>query len=122
YAYAIGGRDLSADKNVATVERYDPATDTWTQLPDMPTPRGGLGVTHLDGRIVAVGGEEPTRVLADVEAFDLTTGTWSELPPMGVARHGLVVATVGTTVYAVDGAQRPTHAQSTALAEALDFW
>ncbi|QDC12762.1 kelch repeat-containing protein [Rhodococcus ruber] len=122
YAYAVGGRDLAADKNVATVERYDPGTDTWTALPDMPTPRGGLGVTHLDGRIVAAGGEEPTRVLADVEAFDLITGTWSELPPMGVARHGLVVATVGTTVYAVDGAQRPTHAQSTALAEALDFW
>ncbi|WP_156665634.1 kelch repeat-containing protein, partial [Rhodococcus phenolicus] len=63
-----------------------------------------------------------TRVLAQVEALDLATGMWTELAPMDTARHGLVVATVGNTVYAIDGAQRPTHAQSTALAEALDFW
>ena len=122
YAYAIGGRNLSSDKNTATVERYDPATDTWTRLPDMPTPRGGLGAAYLDGRIVAIGGEEPTRVLSEVEAYDIATGMWTELAPMGTARHGLVVATVGNTIYAIDGAQRPTHAQSIAIAEALDFW
>ncbi|MBH0121856.1 protein kinase, partial [Rhodococcus sp. CX] len=103
-------------------ERYDPATDTWTRLPDMPTPRGGLGAAYLDGRIVAIGGEEPTRVLSEVEAYDIATGMWTELAPMGTARHGLVVATVGNTIYAIDGAQRPTHAQSIAIAEALDFW
>ncbi|MBH0121855.1 hypothetical protein I0Q12_20975, partial [Rhodococcus sp. CX] len=26
YAYAIGGRNLSSDKNTAALERYDPAT------------------------------------------------------------------------------------------------
>ena len=85
YAYVIGGRNLSSDKNTATVERYDPATDTWTRLPDMPTPRGGLGAAYLDGRIVAIGGEEPTRVLSEVEAYDIATGMWTELAPMGTA-------------------------------------
>ena len=32
------------------------------------------------------------------------------------------VATVGHTVYAIGGALRPTHAESTATAQALDFW
>ncbi len=58
YFYAIGGRDLASDQNTAAVERFDPAAGTWTTLPAMPTPRGGLGAAFIDGRIVAVGGEQ----------------------------------------------------------------
>ncbi|MBJ8345960.1 kelch repeat-containing protein [Antrihabitans sp. YC2-6] len=121
FVYALGGRDLSADKNSAAVERFDAATSTWTTLADMPTARGGLGAVYLDGRIVAVGGEEPTRVLDTVEAFDVGTGTWAAFPSLRTARHGLAVAAVGNTVYAIGGATKPTHAQSTAVSEALDF-
>ncbi|WP_040812066.1 serine/threonine-protein kinase [Nocardia concava] len=119
YVYAIGGRNLSPDKNFAACERFDPATGTWTRLPDMPTPRGGLGATFVDGRIVAVGGEEPTRVLSAVEAYDVAAGTWSQLPALRTPRHGLAVAAVGNTVYAIDGAARPTRAESSATNEAL---
>ncbi|MBJ8340223.1 protein kinase [Antrihabitans sp. YC3-6] len=121
YLYALGGRDLSSDKNTGAVERYDPATRTWTTLAAMPTPRGGLGAVYVDGRIVAVGGEEPTRVLGTVEAFDVATGTWATFPALHTARHGLAVAAVGNTVYAIGGGTKPTHAQSTAATEALDF-
>ncbi|AHK31534.1 serine/threonine protein kinase [Rhodococcus opacus PD630] len=122
YFYAIGGRDLASDQNTAAVERFDPAADTWTTLPAMPTPRGGLGAAFIDGRIVAVGGEQPTKVLSTVEAYDVASGTWSQLPPMPTGAHGMSVATVGHTVYAIGGALRPTHAESTATAQALDFW
>ncbi|SEB78712.1 Kelch motif-containing protein [Rhodococcus koreensis] len=122
YFYAIGGRDLASDQNTAAVERFDPAAGTWTTLPAMPTPRGGLGAAFIDGRIVAVGGEQPTRVLSTVEAYDVASGTWSPLPPMPSGAHGMSVATVGHTVYAIGGALRPTHAESTATAQALDFW
>ena len=30
YLYAVGGRELSAAKNTASFERYDPAADSWT--------------------------------------------------------------------------------------------
>ena len=122
YFYALGGRDLAADQNTAAVERFDPATGTWSSLPGMPTARGGLGATFIDGRIVAVGGEESTRVLSTVEAYDVVAGTWSQLPALPTGVHGMAVATVGHTVYAIGGALRPTHAQSTAIAQALDFW
>ena len=59
YVYAVGGRALSPDKNSAALERYDPATDRWQQLPDMPTARGGLGAAIVGGHIFAVGGETP---------------------------------------------------------------
>ncbi|OJY40248.1 MAG: hypothetical protein BGP03_00025 [Pseudonocardia sp. 73-21] len=121
YLYALGDRNLSADKNTSAAERFDPATGRWVTLPDMPTPRGGLGATYLDGRIVAVGGEEPTRVLGDVQVYDIDSGTWSTSPPLGVARHGMTVVTVGATMFAVNGASRPTHTESAATGEALDF-
>ena len=59
FVYAVGGRALSPDKNSAALERYDPATDKWQRLPDMPTARGGLGAAIADGHLLAVGGETP---------------------------------------------------------------
>ena len=121
YVYAVGGRALSADKNSGALERYDPASDSWKKLPNMPTPRGGLGVAIVQARLVALGGEAPTNVINTVEGFDLKKGKWSALPSMKTGRHGMAVAVVGKALYALDGGAAPTHSQSTAIAEVLDF-
>lgn len=72
--YAIGGSNvpgLLSPGIVNTVEVYDPATDTWSQAPAMPTARHQLGAEAFDGRIYAFGGlAGPGNVLTDkVEAF-----------------------------------------------------
>ena len=121
YVYSVGGRFLSADKNSAAFERFDPANGAWTKLVDMPTPRGSYGATFIDGRVVAIGGEEPTQVLAVVESYDIAEAKWSRLIPMPTARHGEAVATVGHTIYVIGGANRPSHEGGTATVEALDF-
>jgi serine/threonine-protein kinase PknK len=121
YVYTVGGRFLSADKNSAAFERFDPRSGTWTKLVAMPTPRGSYGATFIDGRIVAIGGEEPTRVLGVAEMYDIADGTWTTLPPMPTPRHAEAVATVGNTVYCIGGANRPTHEGAVATVEALDF-
>ena len=121
YVYTVGGRFLSADKNSAAFERFDPESGSWETLVDMPTPRGSYGATYLDGRIVAVGGEEPTRVLSTVEMYDIADGKWTELAPTGTPRHGEVVAAVGSVVYCIGGADRPTHEGPVETVEALDF-
>lgn len=121
YVYTIGGRFLSADKNSSALERFDPGSGTWTRLVGMPTPRGSYGATFIDGRIVAVGGEEPTMVVNVVEMYDIADGKWSTLAPMPTARHAEVVAAVGNTVYCIGGANRPTHEGPIATVEALDF-
>lgn len=121
YVYAIGGRFLSADKNSSANERFDPGSGSWTKLVGMPTPRGSYGATYIDGRIVVVGGEEPTMVLNVVEMYDIANAKWSTLTPMPTARHAEVVATVGNTVYCIGGANRPTHEGPIATVEALDF-
>jgi serine/threonine-protein kinase PknK len=121
YVYTVGGRFLSSDKNSAALERFDPQSGQWTKLVGMPTPRGSYGATYIDGRILAVGGEEPTRVLNVVEMYDISEAKWSTLPPMPTPRHAEVVATVGNTVYVIGGANRPTHEGPIATVEALDF-
>ncbi|BBY19689.1 serine/threonine-protein kinase [Mycolicibacterium litorale] len=121
YVYTVGGRLLTADENSAAVERYDPRSGAWESLPDMPTPRGSYGAAFIDGRIVAVGGEEPTRVLATVEMYDIASRTWSTLAPISTPLHGEAVAAVGSTLYCIGGADRPTHEGPVATVEALDF-
>ena len=121
YVYTVGGRFLSADKNSAAFERFDPSTGDWVHLVDMPTPRGSYGAAYLDGRIVVVGGEEPTQVLGTVEMYDTADGKWSTVKPMPTPRHAQAVVAVGETVYCIGGANRPAHEGAVATIEALDF-
>ena len=43
-----------AGGNQGEVDVYDPATDTWTRVADLPTPRGHIGATVLGGRLYAI--------------------------------------------------------------------
>ncbi|MCP9271713.1 serine/threonine-protein kinase [Mycolicibacterium arenosum] len=121
YVYAVGGRELSSDENSGAFERFDPASGTWESLPEMPTPRGSYGAAVVEGRIVAVGGEVPTRVLPTVEMYDITGVKWTSLAPLATPVHGQVVAAVGDTLYVIGGADRPTHEGAVATVQALDF-
>lgn len=121
YIYTVGGRFLSADENSAAFERFDPESGNWEKLPDMPSARGSYGAALVDGRIVVVGGEEPTRVLATVEMYDIANRKWSTHAPLNTPVHGQAVAAVGSTVYCIGGADRPTHEGPVATVEALDF-
>jgi N-acetylneuraminic acid mutarotase len=56
--YVFGGEgNADTDSGVfAQSEVYDPATDQWTSLFNMPTPRHGLGAGVVDGQIYLPGG------------------------------------------------------------------
>ena len=73
----------------------------------MPTPRSGIGVAVLNGRMHVVGGEAYLNDLVGTyrthEAFDPKTNGWQRLPPMPTPRHGLAVAEIGGKMYAVSG-------------------
>ena len=121
YLYAVGGRELAPDRNLAAFERYDPRADRWTKLPPLPTPRGGLGAAIVGRRLVTVGGEAPTNVFGTVESFDLATGKWSKLPDVPTPRHGVGVAAIGSHLYVLGGAREPGHLNSSTVAESLAF-
>ncbi|MGI9016242.1 MAG: protein kinase domain-containing protein [Euzebya sp.] len=117
WLYAVGGRALSADANMATLERYDPVHDVWESLADMPTARGGLAAALTDGVLVALGGERPLGVLDQVEAYSIADGTWTEWPALPSARHGLGASVASSSLFAFGGALEPTHSAPTADVE-----
>ena len=121
YVYALGGRDLSPDKNLDAVERFDPTSNKWDPIAPLPAPRGDVAAALIAGRIFVIGGETSTQVFPTNEALDLRTTTWGPAPAMPTARHGLGVAAVGSTLYAFGGALRPGHTASATTTEGLAF-
>ncbi len=56
----FGGEELDGGETIEQVEAYDPATGSWSALPEMVTPRHGLGAAAKGKRIYAIeGGPQP---------------------------------------------------------------
>lgn len=52
------------------MEAYNPATQSWVELPNMPTARGELSTSVVNGTIYAIGGATSGRMaVPTVEAF-----------------------------------------------------
>jgi N-acetylneuraminic acid mutarotase len=109
---AEGGADRAAhehgarreDNSVATHEVYDPATDTWSRRPPMPTPRNHLGAAVLDGRIHVVGGRVGRDMELTVhEIYDPGTASWSAGPALPTGRSGIAVVAFAGRLYVFGG-------------------
>ena len=75
--YAIGG--ANATGLLATVEAYDPVSNTWTTRPAMPTARQWLAASTVNGILYALGGTRDGGISAYGinEAFTPGEVTWS---------------------------------------------
>ncbi|GBF06210.1 hypothetical protein DAERI_080001 [Deinococcus aerius] len=98
--YAIGGQHGHDERLVtqATVNAYDPATDTWATLRDLPSARSHISSSTfvLGGRIVVAGGERShLQNISAVNAYDPATDTWSALTSLPGARASGVAAPLG---------------------------
>ncbi|HEY7118722.1 MAG TPA: kelch repeat-containing protein, partial [Tepidisphaeraceae bacterium] len=103
--YAIGGNPASGPGILATVEEYDPATDTWATRANMPTARAGLAVAAAsNGKIYAIGGSVGASVVNTVEEYDPATNTWATQTSLTVARTSLgATAASNGRLYAIGG-------------------
>jgi non-specific serine/threonine protein kinase len=84
---------------------YDPATNAWTSVPPVPTPRGGGAGTLFQGMFVFLCGEGDKRTHSENEGFDLKTNRWVTLTPMPTGRHGFGLAAIGKNLYVASGAR-----------------
>jgi len=50
---------------------FNPATNSWTELTPMPSPRGGHGASAAGGSIFVFGGENETGLVVDTDAYTL---------------------------------------------------
>jgi N-acetylneuraminic acid mutarotase len=108
--YAIGGSSGTAPCSgapLATVERYDIDTDTWTTVAPLPSPRSDLAAYAHGGKIYVFGGCTGSQfaVVGDVDVYDVASDTWSTAPAdMPTARSSMYAAGArGGTVYVIGG-------------------
>ena len=106
--YVTGGRAPGHEgedaENVTATEVYDPATDGWTALAPLPTPRSGGASAVLGGKLYVLGGGLPgDSISAVVERFDPAANAWERLADMPAAITGHRAVAVGDSLYVVGG-------------------
>lgn len=68
FLFSKGGFDDNSP--LSSVERFDPRVHRWEYVSELTTPRGGVGVATVMGRVFAVGGHNGNIYLNTVEAFE----------------------------------------------------
>ena len=107
--YIIGG--VTSQPNavaLATVEEYDPVTNTWTRKADMPIAMADFDAPSsvVDGKIyvIGVGGEyELDWSLLTVQEYDPSTDTWTRKADMPTPRWMFATVDFEGKVYAIGG-------------------
>jgi N-acetylneuraminic acid mutarotase len=82
--FAVGG--VAAGVEVASVEEWNPADGSWTDVATLPAPRDhGAGFTWY-GQVCLAGGRSPNT--ARVDCYDPAADAWSRLPELPVPTSG----------------------------------
>ena len=113
--YVVGGygRKLSGHTSKSFF-RYDPATDRWTRLPDMPEPRAAMAAGVVGHSLIVAGGARDNTPLASTYAYDFDSGSWSRLPDMGSRREHVGAAVLDGRLYVLGGRAPESLAVDTA--------
>ena len=80
---------------------YDPATDTWAELPEMPHARDHFHAAVLNGVFCAIGGREAkiNATIPFVDTFDFGTQTRTTLDTyLPTERGGFAAAALGSEI------------------------
>ena len=107
YLYSAGG-NLEGSDTSSHFYRYEIATDTWSQLPNLLRKQNGAPLAAWDGYLYMIGGDDnpavPISPSTQVDRYNLQTGIWEMNwgAPMPVAILGDWLQ-VGQFVYLVGG-------------------
>ncbi len=117
--YYIGGQ-TAHDANLITskeVHRYDPLTNAWTKMADLPVPTGTNGRGHIssaaivyEDRIIVLGGETSNGTSTNmVSAYSPATNTWENLTPLPAARRSGTAGLLGLNLFYSGGGTSTTY-------------
>ncbi len=110
--YIIGGNTIGHNGGyVAWFDEYDPATGTWTVLPDAPHARDHFHATMSNGKLYAAGGRLSggpggtfAPVIPEVDVYDFATSSWSVLENnLPTPRAAAGVVTFENEIYVIGG-------------------
>ena len=106
--YVLGGQtrfdgDL-AGRFVTRIEAYNPKTDQWHQLRDMPMFKFGFSTVAVDNEIYMVNGMDNALQRIDVvDVYNPTVDKWREIEPPTIPTEGTTVVVVNGTIYTLGG-------------------
>ena len=95
---------------MSLVEVYDPETNTWQRLADMPTVRSSATAAVVDGKIYVLAGyvgkdnrHVNLKVLKVVERYDPQTDTWVRKQDMSRRRAAFGIGVIAGKIYVIGG-------------------
>ena len=122
--YLIGGQhghdhDLVTQKDV---HAYNPVSNTWTKVADLPVPSGTTGRSHItsavvvkDNKIIVLGGEcvHGSNRTNMVSSFDPTTNIWTNLTPLPQSRYSGISGVMNGNLFYSGGSSSSTTYKGT---------
>lgn len=123
--YVIGGFDAQASV-LASVEAYDPSTNTWRGVASLPEPRHHVHAAVVGGKLYVLGGLKTLSFTADGDSwvYDPGSDSWSPIAsmPAGTERGGGVVGVVGDEIIVAGGLRQGAVADTSAYDVVQDSW
>ena len=90
--------------NLADVQIYDPALDSWSLGTPMPAGRSEFSAVFLNGKVYAIGGVVSGGVTTNtVSIYDPVANSWTAGPPLPEARASMAVDVRQGKIYVVGG-------------------
>ena len=124
--YVIGGYNWRwgplVDKFVTSIEEYNPKTDQWHELRDMPMLKFWFASVAIDNEIYTIGGAytpggNKIARISDVDVYNPTTNKWREVQALTILKSTRAVVVKGT-IYALGG--QVDRGQFSPIVEAYD--
>jgi N-acetylneuraminic acid mutarotase len=80
--------------------KYNPKSDSWVQLANIPDPTMNLALAAVDDKIYAIGGD---RFKKTNRMYDPKTDSWSIMDSMPTGRQHISAGTYGNNIYVAGG-------------------
>jgi DNA-binding CsgD family transcriptional regulator len=100
--YLPGGK-VDSGEGVNVLEVYDPRTNDWTELAELPISVYDSGVVTYEGKIYMFGGINEGKPITDVMRYDPSTDAWTLLTPMPDNRAHPGVLALEDKLYVIGG-------------------
>lgn len=100
--YLVGGEAAGGTRDLF-VEEYDPASDTWTEMPGLATGVSNISAASVGQYIYVPGGWTGTDRQELMQRYNTTTGNTALMAPLPVALYGSAVVALGDQIHVFGG-------------------